>query len=217
MRQSPSARAVMKLVEPARSAISTKLVVDPLAAVTMPTSSALEEGMAAAMFMAAAGTEAAYVEKYGLPALRLTVSGTRFVVQVPVSATWEYFSRAGVTTGGGDRPFEADALSKLHGGLLQLSREALVDIARRCPVYAATLGPGDLSYTPAGYLTVESVHGKLGSPPTSDVTASASAAARHGGSVCSLRAACVRDRVCMRWAVIVISGLGGQAEFPDVA
>ncbi len=228
LRQSPTARAVMKLVEPARATVGAKLLAAPLAAVTIPapTDSALQEGMAAAMFMAAAGTEAAYMERDGLPALRLTVSGTRFVVQVPVTDTCSYFRKAGVTSGGGggpggggpgEQPLEADTLNKVHAGLLQASREVLADIARQCPVYFATIGPGDLSYTPPGYLTVESVHGKVGGPLTSDVAASALPHAARSVLVC---ATCARHRhrACAgQGARSVISGRRLQAELPHAA
>ncbi len=166
----------MKLVEPARSSVRSRLLLEGFAEATMPVAAVtLQESTAPAVFTAAAGTEAAYVEKDGLAGLRMGLTGTRFAVLFPICPTWDYFTKgaAAPAAAGGvaPKPAGADALSKLHSGLLNLSREAFADIARRFPVFFSTLGPGDLVYTPPGFVTVESVHGKIGKDVDADVTA----------------------------------------------
>ena len=154
-------RAVMKLIAPA-SDIAAAALAASLARSTVPidASEALSATLAPGAFAVAAGSQTAFAEMDGMPSLRVASAGTRVVVLMPVAAV-----RACMSAGAAGPPV-ADSIDKLSQFLLNLTREAVADAANRFPIYSCTMMPGELLYTPANWITCESV---LSSQPARDV------------------------------------------------
>ena len=99
----------------------------------------LQAAMAPSLFAVAAGKDAAFLEKDGLATLRFTWSGIREVVLSPASA-WS--PAPGKTTA-------------ICGRMLQATASEVT--AQRDRTHFATLGPDDVLYVPAGWITCKSV------------------------------------------------------------
>jgi len=124
---------------------------------------ALRASLAPGTFAVAAGSEAVFTERDGMPSLRVASAATRLVVMMQVAAARRNMS---IGAAGADAPPVKGSMVKLSHSVLNLTREDVADAARRFPVYFSTLGPGELLYTPANWITCESAHS---SKPVRDV------------------------------------------------
>jgi len=157
-------RAMLKLTAPAADIAAAGLA-ENLAgsALHVDSHEALRASLAPGAFAVAAGSEAVFTERDGMPSLRVASAGTRLVVMMPVAAVRRYMS---IGAAGADAPPVKGSMVKLSQSVLNFTREAVADAARRFPVYFSTLGPGELLYTPANWITCESAHS---SKPVRDV------------------------------------------------
>jgi len=155
LRVSPG-RAMLKLTAPA-SNIAAAALAESLSgfALHVEAHDALRASLAPGAFAAAAGTEAAFTEKDGMPSLRVAWAGTRQVVTMPVAAVRAYM---GIGAAGADAPLVKGSMVKLSQSVLNLTRESVADAASRFPIYFSTMGPGELLYTPANWITCERAH-----------------------------------------------------------
>lgn len=106
----------------------------------------LHSSLAAGFFAAATGSEHVYTEKDFLPSLRLCITGSRVVIMMPVQSVWDWAM-----------PGTDVNSSKIASMILALSTEQVAQMSRMFPVFSATLGPGDLLYTPPGWIMAERI------------------------------------------------------------
>lgn len=112
----------------------------------------LHGSVSPALFAVAAKTDAAFVEKDGLPALRMSLSGHREVVLMKCVGALKVL---------GMDQTAPDACMKLAMATLNLSRERCLEICRKTVVWRGRIEPGDVLYIPAGTLTCELVSGVM--------------------------------------------------------
>jgi hypothetical protein len=96
------------------------------------------------MFAVAVGNEAAYVEKDAMPTLRMAADGSRLVCLIPITkASW--YLEVVVS--------EPDLFSRISQALLAATRFQVQFMGQDLLYFA--LGPGDVLYTPTGYVVAE--------------------------------------------------------------
>ena len=148
-------RALQKLVSDAGAMVTQELTkFTHNLALPLPAEDVAPEllaSLAPGVFAVAFGSEAANTEKDGLPSLRLTVCGTRQVVLMP--APWAAGKLLGLDM------TKPDGTQRMCQAALNMTQEKVVEAARTGNLWFATIGPGDLLYTPAGWLTCEAVAG----------------------------------------------------------
>ena len=110
----------------------------------------LEASMAPVFFAAAGGTETVFVEKDGLAAIRLCLGGIREVATVGMSHWASAMAQPQAAP-----KVEPGQFAKLCGALL--SAPAVRIQAAGHIVHYGTLGPGDVLYTPPGWIVAEKV------------------------------------------------------------
>ena len=180
-------RASLKLVAPASDMAAEALTVNLAGcAVHVNAHEALCTSLAPGAFAVTAGSQAVFTEKDAMPSLRVASAGTRLVVMMPVAAAHAYMSIG--TAGAGGPPIKGSMVNLSHS-VLNLTREAVADAARRFPIYFSTLGPGELLYTPANWITCESAHS---SKPARDVRSSG---CWQGGSPAAMSQAATNVRL----------------------
>ena len=153
-------RAASAIKDPSVAAAVQKVMTQPsLSAGMIPTSGQtdLANVLAPALFAVAAGSDHCYRETDCLATLRLCCSGTRQVVLVPIEAAWDAIGLSNKPLQGGTAPAEQLDLGKLCHNLLHLSASSVAIAFRKCSAFAGTLGPGDVLYTPAGWIVAERV------------------------------------------------------------
>jgi hypothetical protein len=124
------------------------LTKDPLPECLIPTDSyaELHSSLASSFFAATPGSEVIFSEKDFTPSLRLCITGTRVLIMMPMQLVWNWANPGG--------EFSSTRIYQLVSAL---SAERVHDMARRIPVFSATLGPGDMLYTPPGWVVAERV------------------------------------------------------------
>ena len=96
------------------------------------------------MFAVAVGNEAAYVEKDAMPTLRMAAVGSRLVCLIPITkASW--YLQVDVS--------EPNCFTRISQALLAAT-QSQVHLMGQDLLYFA-LGPGDVLYTPTGYVVAE--------------------------------------------------------------
>jgi hypothetical protein len=110
----------------------------------------LETSLQPSAFASCSGTESVYIEKDAVPCVRLTIQGIREVAMAPVSS-WGRYGLAGQSALAGKGMIQRICGSFMHAA------PSVVQAGHQC-VYFATIGPGDLLYTPAGWIVAERVH-----------------------------------------------------------
>jgi hypothetical protein len=121
--------------------------------------------LAPGIFAIAFGTEAAITEKDALSSFRLTVSGTRMVVLMPAPWALNSLLRVDAT--------KPEAMQRMCQAALNMTQEKVIEASRAGQLWYATIGPGDLLYTPAGWLSCEQAAGTSAGGRPRDVQASA--------------------------------------------
>ena len=150
-------RALQRLKGPAEEAV-WKVVseIAPLAKCLTPITNSspdLHGSVSPALFAAAAKTDASFIEKDGIPAVRLSVSGHREVVMVKCTGLAKVLNMD---------PAAPDICMKLALAALHLSKERCLELCRKTVVWRGRVEPGDCLYIPAGTLTCELVSGMGG-------------------------------------------------------
>lgn len=144
-------RAALKLSAPA-----SEIAAEALAAIlvgralSVDTHEALRALLAPVCFAVAAGSAAAFSEQSGMPSLRVASAGIRQVIMMPAAVARTHGS---VGVAGADA--SSSTALKLSQTVLNLTQEEIADAARRFPVYWSYVGPGDVLYTPANWITCE--------------------------------------------------------------
>ncbi len=139
------------------------LTEEPLLQALFPTEShaELHSSLAAGFFAAASGSEHVYAENDFLPSLRLGITGSRVVIMMPVQSVWDWAM-----------PGTDVNISKIPSMILTLSAEQVAQMSRMLPVFSATLGPGDLLYTPPGWIVAERIATSSGRSAQADARSS---------------------------------------------
>jgi hypothetical protein len=76
---------------------------------------------------------------------------------VPIEQAWSALGLSEKPMRGGEAPTEQLDISKLCHSLLHLSASSVAAAFRKCLAFAGTLGPGDMLYTPPGWIIAERV------------------------------------------------------------
>ena len=153
LRKQPG-RAGMNLLDPARAAAQAMLLKAAGSHwVSVPGSSTdLQNSTSPSLFAVTAGRDSAFLERDGLPSLRLTLQGVREVVLVPALEVHRkrYPDQAPLAV-------QPKDLSNMCDFCLNMTAAVTMEM-KEC-VHFATLGPHDLLYVPAGWLVCESAQG----------------------------------------------------------
>lgn len=112
----------------------------------------LTASLTSSIFAVALGTEAAYVEKDALPTLRMATGGSRMVCLCPLTAACKVLE-VDMKKG--------SAFTRLSQALLAATQAKVAALGSE--LYHFALGPGDVLYTPAGYIVAEAAG--IGSGP----------------------------------------------------
>ena len=116
----------------------------------------LKDALAPTMFAIAAGRESVFLEKAGLANLRMAVSGERDVVLCPMKQLHSYLTASTESTPKDESANPVDVPHACHS-FLHASHNQVLDL--KDSIAWAHLGPGDVLYTPAGWVTCEHVAG----------------------------------------------------------
>lgn len=92
------------------------------------------------------GSHHAYIEKGKLWSIRVAIEGMRVMAVTPAASLCEFMKEKNIT--------QSSAPSFLKG----MRAESTEEYTKKHPLYWATLGPGDLLFTPYGYVIYENVH-----------------------------------------------------------
>jgi len=136
----------------------------------------LLQSMVSSIFAVAVGNEAGYIEQNGLPTLRMALAGSRVVCMCPA------ITAAKVLNISMDSP---SSFAKLSQAFLAVT-QAKVETLGHDLMYA-TVGPGEVLFTPMGWVVCESA-GQGGGPRTSNKDVAAS---------------CPSSCSAMEWTVLV--------------
>lgn len=112
----------------------------------------LKDALAPTMFAIAAGRESVFLEKAGLANLRMAVSGERDVVLCPLKQLHSYLTASPDSTLKDESANPVDVPHACHS-FLHASHNQVLDL--KDSIEWAHLGPGDVLYTPAGWVTCE--------------------------------------------------------------
>ena len=134
----------------AAEAAMTNIIAGLVQPEDMPEGAAgLKEAMALSLWGATQDVIKPFSEPLDLAAVRFGIRGTREIVMCNCVDLFGYMEKA--------KGLDSAKLTPIRSALwLQhMSKETLVDYCKTLPMVHATLGPGDLLYQPAGWVTVE--------------------------------------------------------------
>lgn len=148
-------RGLQRLRDDSTAAATRSILAGDLSRHILPvpdSASDLATSLASSIFAVAVGNEAAYVEKDGLPTLRMAASGNRMVCLCQLGAA--------------SKTLEVDmekpsAFTRLSQAILAATQAKVAALGSDLHFFA--LGPGDVLYTPAGYVAAEAAG--IGSGP----------------------------------------------------
>ena len=140
-------RGLQRLKDESTAAVARNILAGPLARHVLPlpaSASELATSLASSIFAVSVGNEAAYVEKDSLPTLRMATVGSRLVClcQLDVASKALEIDMA-----------KPNAFARLSQAFLAATQAKVNTIGS--DLHHFTLGPGDVLYTPGGYVVAE--------------------------------------------------------------
>jgi hypothetical protein len=146
IRASPG-RGLQRLKDESTAAAARGIMAGNLSRHILPLSASAPEllaSLASSIFAVAVGNEAAYVEKDAMPTLRLPADGSRLVCLIPITrASW--YLEVDVS--------EPNCFTRISQALLAATRSQVQFMGQDLLYFA--LGPGDVLYTPTGYVVAK--------------------------------------------------------------